>query len=201
MAADLTVPTAGLAATLAATATLSATLASAGPTLAAQLQCSAVVNAQLGTPITLATSLIARVTLTANLSVFTAHGLRRAGPFGTSAPPDSVRPRQHSENEHGLQIITPPVAPVLPLDEIHLQLKLGLAPGDTHPEDPLFLRALAAARRLAEQHANRAIGEQTVELVMDSFPPGTSAIGKMPWTPVLSVSSVTYVADSERRVR
>jgi hypothetical protein len=85
-------------------------------------------------------------------------------------------------------IVSGPAEPIIPLDMLHLQLKLGLEPGEAHPEDALILQYLAAAREYAQHQANRLIGPHVVEVSLDAFAPAL-----LPVLPFVSVTSVKYM--------
>ena len=70
----------------------------------------------------------------------------------------------------GYKVITPVLAPVIALDVLRPHLRLDLIGGLTHPEDVLIQGYLAAAREYAEHYTQRSVGQQVIELALDSFP-------------------------------
>lgn len=88
--------------------------------------------------------------------------------------------------------ITPPVDPVVSIEQLRAQCKLIVPPGGTHPEDDLLRLAAASARRMAQHRTGRAVGAQTLELRLDAFPSGAI---HLPLGPVSSIESVTYQTD------
>ena len=92
--------------------------------------------------------------------------------------------------------LTPPAEPIIPLDLLHMQLKLGLDAGEAHPEDPLILQYLAAAREFAQHYANRLIGVHTVDVEFDAFPSPL----QLPMLPTTDVPVITYLGADMGRV-
>jgi uncharacterized phiE125 gp8 family phage protein len=71
----------------------------------------------------------------------------------------------------GYKVITPVVGDVIPLADLRLHLRLDMFGGaTTHPDDALIQSNLLAAREYAEHYTQRSIGQQTLELALDSFP-------------------------------
>jgi uncharacterized phiE125 gp8 family phage protein len=68
------------------------------------------------------------------------------------------------------KVITPVVAPVIPLSELREHLRLDLLGGVTHPDDALILGYLSAARSYCEHYTQLSIGQQTLEIGLDFFP-------------------------------
>jgi uncharacterized phiE125 gp8 family phage protein len=71
----------------------------------------------------------------------------------------------------GYKVITPVAGDVIPLADLRLHLRLDMFGGaTTHPDDALIQSNLLAAREYAEHYTQRSIGQQTLELALDSFP-------------------------------
>lgn len=96
-----------------------------------------------------------------------------------------------NDSHMGLKIITPPTTEQITLEEARLHLRV--TPDDdsppAHPDDPLILALVSAARDYCEQNLFRGIAPQIVELVLDCFPPGAI---KLPMSPIVSILSVKY---------
>lgn len=63
---------------------------------------------------------------------------------------------------------------------------------DSAEEDALIESLINAAYLNAEKKTNRRILNRTETVVLDEFPEGDSYI-ELPWTPVMSIESITYV--------
>jgi len=78
------------------------------------------------------------------------------------------------------------------LETARLHLKLdAIGSPLTHPDDPLVLGVISAARESAEFYTGLAIAAATYEVAYDAFP---SVIDLQVW-PVQSINSVTYIDD------
>ena len=89
----------------------------------------------------------------------------------------------------GVKVITPAEQQ---LTTAELRLNSRADPDET-TEDPLFVRWLARAVRLAEHYTGRSIGSQTLELALDAFPDGPIELVR---GPVASITSITYVDEA-----
>src|SRR5678816_2636059 len=93
----------------------------------------------------------------------------------------------------GFKVITPPSGEQITLAEARLHLRLdddGDSPA-AHPDDPLILALIPAAREYCEGWLGRALAPQTVEYSADAFPVGAIIL---PTAPVVSLGSVKYLA-------
>lgn len=86
----------------------------------------------------------------------------------------------------GIKVITAPLQ-AIPTAELRLQSR---ADADSTTEDVLFVGWIAAAVKLAQHWTGRSIGEQTLELALDSFPAGPVALLQ---GPVTGISSIKYL--------
>ncbi len=69
------------------------------------------------------------------------------------------------------KVITPPTVEAITLEEAHLHLRLDVYDSPpAHPDDPLILGLISAAREWAEKFTGRSIGERLLELGLDRFP-------------------------------
>lgn len=84
-----------------------------------------------------------------------------------------------------LRVVTGPTAEPVSLDELKLHLRV-----DSTDEDALILAYLKSARELGEGLARRAFLNQTLEMVVDDWPP--SFVLGLLRPPLVSVTSVTY---------
>ena len=84
-----------------------------------------------------------------------------------------------------LKIITPVGEEPISVDDVKDQLRIDTADEDDYLADLIF-----AARDYAEGYTGRALASQTLELVLDDFPSGTSIF--LPRPPLQSVVSVIY---------
>ncbi len=113
------------------------------------------------------------------------------------------------------KVITPPTTEAITLAEAHLHLRLDVYDSPpAHPDDPLILGQITAAREWAEKFTGRSIGERQLELGLDSFPhrhhgrdwhrlhrPGIVFLGEgrhpmpieLPGGPVNMLQRLTYV--------
>lgn len=91
------------------------------------------------------------------------------------------------------QVAVPPASPVLPLDLLHMHLRLPVAPGQAHPEDALIVSACNSGRRVAQHNSDRAVGEQTIDATLDAFPRGPIVLPLGPATVVLRVAYAAEV--------
>ncbi len=67
--------------------------------------------------------------------------------------------------------IIPPIGEAITLDEAHLHLRLDVYDSPpAHPDDPLILGLITAAREWMEKFTGRSIGERLLELGLDRFP-------------------------------
>lgn len=79
--------------------------------------------------------------------------------------------------------MTPPATEPITLLEAKDHLRVDI------PDDDNYINGLiSAAREYAEGYQNRAIGSQTLEYIMDYFPPAI----RLPRTPVQSVLNIKY---------
>lgn len=85
----------------------------------------------------------------------------------------------------GLKIITAPASEPVSLSEAKSHLRV-----DHADEDALISALITAAREECEHLLERAVAQQTLALVLDSFPAGGI---QLPRPPVVSVTSVEYV--------
>ena len=85
-----------------------------------------------------------------------------------------------------LRVVTPPTVEVVTVAEAKAHCRVT-----SDAEDALFPRWIRAAREDAEHLTQRAIGTQTLELRIDSFPGSGESI-ELPRPPVASVTSVVY---------
>lgn len=93
----------------------------------------------------------------------------------------------------GYKVITPVAGDVIPLADLRQHLRLDMFAGDTtHPDDALIQGYLSAAREYAEHYTQRSIGQQTIELALDSFP---SAGIELPLG-AASITSVKFIDDA-----
>lgn len=83
------------------------------------------------------------------------------------------------------KVITHPTGEVITTDEVALHLRLG---GSPYADVTLLTALTTAARQWVEEYLRIAIGTQTLELVLDSFP---SALMLKPF--VQSVTSIKYL--------
>ena len=90
----------------------------------------------------------------------------------------------------GYKVITPVAAPVITLDVLRAHLRLDLIGGVTHPDDALITNYLSAARDYVEHYTQRSVGQQVLELALDSFP----AAGIELPLGASSITSVKYIA-------
>lgn len=88
----------------------------------------------------------------------------------------------------GIKIITPPATEPVTLAEAKAHLRVDVA-----DEDAMITRMISAARDHAEQELDRAIGAQTLELLLDEFPDGAI---RLPRGPASSIVSIKYVDTS-----
>jgi uncharacterized phiE125 gp8 family phage protein len=84
-----------------------------------------------------------------------------------------------------LIVVTPPTEELLSAAEAKLQSRV-----DGSTEDTLIATYIKAAREKCEEIARRAFVTQTLALVLDEWPTGSSI--KLPRPPLISVTSVTY---------
>ena len=84
-----------------------------------------------------------------------------------------------------LKIITPVGEEPISIDDVKDQLRIDTAEKDDYIADMIF-----AARDYAEGYTGRALASQTLELVLNAFPAGTSIF--LPRPPLQSVVSVSY---------
>ena len=89
----------------------------------------------------------------------------------------------------GIKIITPATAPIIPLADVKLHLKV-----DTSTDDAYITSLIAAAANVIQHRTQSSVGEQTLELGLDEFPPGAI---ELPRGPVTSVVSVRYYDSAE----
>lgn len=69
------------------------------------------------------------------------------------------------------KVITPPTAEPISLDEAHLHLRLDVYDSPpTHPDDPLILSQITAAREWIEKFTGRSMSERLLEIGLDAFP-------------------------------
>lgn len=85
----------------------------------------------------------------------------------------------------GLKIVTAPTVEPVSVAEAKLHLKV-----DISDDDALIGALITAAREECEHLTDRAIAEQTLALLLDSFP---AAGIKLPRPPVSSITAVEYV--------
>lgn len=69
------------------------------------------------------------------------------------------------------KVITPPTAEPISLDEAHLHLRLDVYDSPpAHPDDPLILSLIQAAREWIEKFTGRSMTERLLEYAVDAFP-------------------------------
>jgi uncharacterized phiE125 gp8 family phage protein len=97
-----------------------------------------------------------------------------------------------------IRVITPPAQEVITLARARLQLKIDadippIAPATeaTSERDPEIEDAIKTARQKVQGYLNRAIGAQTLELVMT----GWQSVVEIPLGGMTSITSVSYTAD------
>ena len=88
---------------------------------------------------------------------------------------------------YALSLVTEPTSELLARADVERHLEL-----DDDYHDHEVTAWIMAARQIAENYLNRAIGTQTWDLILDRFPPGARPI-LLPKCPVQSVSSVNYL--------
>lgn len=95
-----------------------------------------------------------------------------------------------------LKIITPPTTEIVTVDEAVQFMRVD---SPSAAEEALIETMITAARKWCEEYLRRAIGVQTLELILDEFPSlGNQAILLRP--PVVSVTSVKYIdADGDEQ--
>ncbi len=113
------------------------------------------------------------------------------------------------------KVITPPTVEPITLDEAHLHLRLDVYDSPpAHPDDPLILGLIPAAREWAEKFTGRSMTERLLEIGLDHFPhrhhgrdwhhlhrPGIAFLGegrhpmpiRLPGGPVSILASLIYV--------
>jgi len=113
------------------------------------------------------------------------------------------------------KIITYPTTEAITLEEAHLHLRLDVYDSPpVHPDDPLILGQITAAREWAEKFTGRCISPCVLELALDDFPhhrrrmhrfpgwlvhayhlidDGPAMPIRLPGGPVVALESVTYV--------
>ena len=90
----------------------------------------------------------------------------------------------------GYKVITPVVlAAIIALAKLQTQCKVDVLGDGTSAQDDRISTAFAAAREYAEHYTQRAIGVQTLELALDSFP---DAGIELPLG-AASISSIKYI--------
>lgn len=90
----------------------------------------------------------------------------------------------------GVKVITPATQQI-PAADLRAHCRIDPADVDTDAAvDALLVGYLAAAVGYAEHYTQRSIGEQTLELALDSFPAGAI---ELPRGPVGSITSVKYI--------
>jgi uncharacterized phiE125 gp8 family phage protein len=97
-----------------------------------------------------------------------------------------------------IRVITPPAQEVVTLARARLQLKIDAdippvapATAPTSERDPEIEDAIKTAREKVQQYLGRAVGAQTLELVMT----GWQSVVEIPLGGVTSITSVDYTAD------
>lgn len=69
------------------------------------------------------------------------------------------------------KVITPPTIEPISLDEAHLHLRLDVYDSPpAHPDDPLILGLIQAAREWIEKFTGRSMTERLLEMAIDEFP-------------------------------
>ncbi len=69
------------------------------------------------------------------------------------------------------KVITPPTVEPISLDEAHLHLRLDVYDSPpAHPDDPLILGLITAAREWIEKFTGRSMTERLLEIGLDFFP-------------------------------
>lgn len=69
------------------------------------------------------------------------------------------------------KIIIPPTVEPITLEEAHLHLRLDVYDSPpAHPDDPLILGQIAAAREWIEKFTGRSMTERLLEIALDAFP-------------------------------
>lgn len=100
-----------------------------------------------------------------------------------------------------IAVITPPAFEPITLEAARLHCRVDVLPGSPtgHPDDPLILRAIQAAREVAEEVTRRALVEQGLRMHLPRWPAACSAgAARQRATvdllrpPLISVNSVTY---------
>lgn len=117
----------------------------------------------------------------------------------------------------GVKVIAGPLFPRFPIEECRQQCEVVAIDVDSdgnesHPDDALILRKLAAAVAHAEKVTGLSIAQKTIELALDSFPAAASASScssrsrgqwfaapgveiELPTPPVREIVSVTHVIE------
>jgi uncharacterized phiE125 gp8 family phage protein len=91
-----------------------------------------------------------------------------------------------------VRVVTPPAEEIITLERARLQCKIDAdqpvppATEATSERDPEIMDAIATARELVQDYVQRAIGQQTVELVMTGWPSSV-------WLPLAIVQSIVSV--------
>lgn len=94
-------------------------------------------------------------------------------------------------------VVKVPVATaVIPIAEIRTQLRIDLLGASSHEDDTLLNLYLSAAREQAEHHTQRSVGEQTLELALDSFPEGGIELP----LGAATIESITYVDANQQEI-
>lgn len=96
------------------------------------------------------------------------------------------------------KVAVQPTTEPITLAEARMHLRLTTDSVDspaeeTHPEDLLVSALVTAARQYAETYLQRALCDQQVEVVLDSFPSNEIAL---PLSPIVEVLYLTYVDEN-----
>jgi uncharacterized phiE125 gp8 family phage protein len=93
-----------------------------------------------------------------------------------------------------IQVVTPPAVEVVTLSEAKSHLRVP-----HNADDAYITRTIIAAREQCEHELNRAIGEQSMLLLLDEFPTNVYGIDEaieLPITPVVGIDAVRYYDDA-----
>lgn len=99
-----------------------------------------------------------------------------------------------------IAVITPPAFEPITLEAARLHCRVDVLPGSPtgHPDDPFILRAITAAREVAEEILRRALVQQGLRMHLPGWPGACHRTGRQRATvdllrpPLISVDSITY---------
>lgn len=89
---------------------------------------------------------------------------------------------------YGLSLVTAPTFEPLSLDQVKLHLKV-----DTNDDDTLIRSLIIAAREYCENFLSRRLVTSTWDMMLDSFPGDQISQIEIPYPPLQSVTSITYL--------